>query len=215
MKYTKNAVEQLEQRFRANLINGLSGYKSANLIGTVNSERQTNLAIVSSVVHLGANPPLVAIVFRPPTVPRHSYDNIINQQYFTINQVSDEFWQQAHQTSARYDGNECEFKAVGLTPQFTDEFKAPYVGESKIKYGVKLVEVMPIKHNGTQLVIGEIVEILLPEDIVGDDGYLDISKVNTVAISGLDTYHLPSKLGRLSYAKPDCKPKQIDVELPE
>lgn len=72
MKFDTQALNQLDTRFRAHLINGLSGFKSANLIGSVDGNRQLNLSIVSSIVHLGANPPLIGMVIRPNTVPRHS-----------------------------------------------------------------------------------------------------------------------------------------------
>ena len=47
----------MEDRKRIALINSLSGFKSLNLIGTINNQGQTNLAIFNSVVHIGANPP--------------------------------------------------------------------------------------------------------------------------------------------------------------
>ena len=56
---TRGEIQSLNQRYRAQLINSLSGFKSANLIGTQDGEGKSNLAIISSVVHLGANPALV------------------------------------------------------------------------------------------------------------------------------------------------------------
>lgn len=50
-------IGTLEDRKRIALINSLSGFKSLNLIGTINNQGQTNLAIFNSVVHIGANPP--------------------------------------------------------------------------------------------------------------------------------------------------------------
>ena len=34
-------IDAMAQRFRANFINSLSGYKSANLVGTCNEQQQT------------------------------------------------------------------------------------------------------------------------------------------------------------------------------
>ena len=47
------------------LINSLGGFKSVALIGTKSEAGNTNLAIFSSIFHLGANPPLVGLIFRP------------------------------------------------------------------------------------------------------------------------------------------------------
>ena len=60
--YSKD-FDQMEKFYRAKFINSLSGVKSANLVGTVDKNGQENLSIVSSAVHIGANPPLMAIVF--------------------------------------------------------------------------------------------------------------------------------------------------------
>ena len=87
MHITKDAIESFEKDYRTHLINSLSGFKSANLIGTQDESGNTNLAIVSSVIHLGAHPPLVAMIMRPHSVPRHTFENIIQTGVFTINQV--------------------------------------------------------------------------------------------------------------------------------
>ena len=200
----------MDKRYRAMFINSLSGFKSANLIGTCNSKKQTNLAMFSSVVHLGASPALVGFIMRPNTSPnnalqeteRHTLNNIIETGSYTINQVSNDFWQQAHQTSARYKKNESEFTKVGLTPHYINGTKAPFVAESYLKYSLNLVEILPIKHNNTQMIIGEITHVLCIENAIQNDGYIDIESLNTVCLSGLDSYHETQKLSRLSYAKP-------------
>ncbi|REL25144.1 flavin oxidoreductase [Thalassotalea euphylliae] len=201
--FERDELDNLEHRYRTRLINSLSGFKSANLIGSQDVDGQLNLAIVSSVVHLGANPPLIGLVMRPNSVPRHTFANITETGLFTINQVSAEFWQAAHQTSARYAQEQSEFDVVGLTPEFLNDFDAPFVAESQLKYGVKLIEVKPIEVNNTEFVIGEIMQIHVGESAVRADGYVDIESIETVAISGLDSYHVTNRLSRLSYAKPD------------
>ncbi|MBV7296440.1 flavin reductase family protein [Enterovibrio paralichthyis] len=210
MHFNRQALDQLEDRFRARLINSLSGFKSANLIGTISDNGITNLSIVSSVFHIGANPPLVGMIIRPHSVTRDTLENIINTRQYTINQVSDRFWQQAHQCSARYDADISEFDAVGLTPEYVEGVLPPFVAESQLKYALDVREIQTLEINGTVLVIGEIGEIFVGEDAVAEDGYVDIEKIGTVAVSGLDSYHTTQRLGRLSYAKPGQEIKKID-----
>ena len=124
MHFTKAQIDALEKHTRTHLINSLSGYKSANLIGTQDLQGNTNLSIVSSVIHLGAHPPLVGMIMRPHSVPRHTFENILQSGVYTINQVNKSIYKQAHQTSARYDKEESEFDATGLTPQYFDDFTA-------------------------------------------------------------------------------------------
>ena len=209
--FTRQHINDLEQRYRARLINCLSGFKSANLLGTQDSDGNLNLAIVSSVVHLGANPPLVGLIMRPNTVVRHSFENMVETGVFTINQVSSEFWQAAHQTSARYPKSQSEFDAVGLTPEYIDDFGAPYVAESQLKYGVSLREIKHIDANNTEFVIAEIAQIHVYKTAISEDGYLDVESLGTVAVSGLDSYHVTQRLSRLSYAKPDQPADHLDV----
>ncbi|GAB4301574.1 MAG: hypothetical protein Kow0098_29700 [Ignavibacteriaceae bacterium] len=102
-----------------------------------------------------------------------------------------------------------EFEASGLTPEYTETLKVPYVKESKIKMGCRFVEEHEIKINGTIFIVGEILEVILPDDIVGEDGFIDIEKAGTIAVSGLDRYHETKRIARLIYTKPGVEPKEI------
>lgn len=202
----------MSARYRAQLVNSLSGFKSANLIGTYNGQNKNNLAMFSSVVHLGASPALVGFITRPNSVTRNTLDNILQTKKFTINQVSESFWQSAHQTAARYTADECEFQATGLSPYYIEGFSAPFVKESLLKYALTLRDIIPIQLNGTQMVIGEITDIICDDAAIKEDGYIDIESLNTVAVSGLDSYHTSKRLSRLSYAKPDSSPSEISLD---
>ncbi|MGF1704989.1 flavin reductase family protein [Enterovibrio baiacu] len=207
MHFNENRLSALESRYKARLINSLSGFKSANLVGTISANAQakgiTNLAIVSSVFHLGANPPLVGMIIRPHFVTRDTLENIEATGVYTLNQVSSSFWKQAHQTSARYDADTSEFDVTGLSEHFRENIAAPFVKESALSYALKVVEIATLAVNDTVMVIGEVTDIFVEDDAVMEDGYIDIEKLNTVAISGLDAYHVTQRLGRLAYAKPD------------
>jgi flavin reductase (DIM6/NTAB) family NADH-FMN oxidoreductase RutF len=203
MKLTKDNITALETHQRALFINSLSGFKSANLVGTTNAVQQSNLAIVSSVVHLGANPPLLGMVIRPHSVPRGTLENILENGVYTINHVHADIYKQAHQTSARYPEDVSEFDEVGLSEQWEDNFNAPFVQESRIKIGMEFRQRHTLDINGTEFIIGEIVSIQIPDEIVSEDGFISIEKAGTVAVSSLDTYHLTQTLASLSYAKPD------------
>ena len=195
----------MPDRVRAMFINSLSGFKSANLIATANEQGQTNLAMFSSVVHLGASPALIGFVMRPDNGQRHTLNNIIETGYYTINQVSTEFYRQAHQTSARYLKEQSEFDETHLTPLYIKGLSVPFVEKSKLKYAVKLQQIVPISSNNTQFIIGEIVHVICEDVVIQEDGYIDIASLGSVSISGLDAYHNSLSLGRLNYAKPDVK----------
>jgi flavin reductase (DIM6/NTAB) family NADH-FMN oxidoreductase RutF len=146
---------------------------------------------------------------RPVSVERHTYNNIKETGYYTINHIHKDIFKQAHQTSAGYDKDISEFDECGLTPEYSKNIPAPYVKESNIKIGLRFVEEQEIKFNGTIFIVGEIVEIILPDDVVSKDCYVDIERAGTIAISGLDSYHETKKIARLSYAKPGIEPKEL------
>lgn len=200
--FSYDDLMQLPSRYRGRLLNKVSGLKPANLIGTISKEGQTNLAIFNSVLHIGANPPYLGFVLRPTTVERHTYENIKETGYYTINQITSQIHQKAHQTSAKYERGVSEFEAVGLTKFYHQEFSAPFVSESHIKIGLQIEEEQYIKCNDTRLVIGKVVHLLLPEDIIAEDGDIALEKLDSVAIGGLDSYFSIQKLGRYGYAKP-------------
>ena len=206
--YTAKELGGLEKYTRINLINTISGYKPANLIGTISENKQTNLAIFSSVLHLGTNPPLFGFITRPPTeVPRHTYENIKETGVYTINHIHESFIENAHYTSAKFDRGTSEFAACRLTEEYVENFAAPFVKESVIKLGLKFVEEVPIKLNGTILIIGELEHLLLPENALPEDGNLDLNAAGDVCISGLDGYHAVEKAVRFPFARPKNVPE--------
>lgn len=196
---------------RMNLVNSLSGFKSVNLIGTTNLDgdhRVPNLSLFSSAVHLGADPALLGLVFRPVVADgktsRHTFQNLMRDGVFTVNHVHKNMVAAAHQTSASYGVEISEFEAVGLTPQYIDDFSrlAPFVLESRVKMGCRLVETIEIKANNTILVVGEIDFLLIPEKNLTETGHLNLADLETVCVEGLDSYHVATPLCRLPYARP-------------
>lgn len=210
MQIHTDQQEDFEKRDWAKFVNSLSGFKSANLIATKDSKDQHNLAIVSSAFHMGANPPLMGLLFRPARSPRHSLENIKSEKYFTLNHVNQDIYRKAHQTSARYPKELSEFDAVGLTKELNDDFPVAYVKEARIKLGMELVRVQFIPENDTELVIAKIKTVIFPKEIMSGDMHLNIAKAGTISVSGLDHYHECHSIERLSYAKPDKELSSIE-----
>ena len=197
-------ILDLDRLYRINLINAISGFKSLNLIGTKSADGNPNVAIFSSVIHMGSNPPLLGFIMRPLPYKRDTYPNIKETGFYTINHVNEQIFKQAHQTSAKYEKGISEFEECGLTEEYLKDFSAPFVKECSIKIGLSYVEEYPIKANNTILIIGKVEHLIVPENIIEDTGHLNIQSANTLTMSGLDTYFKTKKLERLAYAH---KPK--------
>ena len=205
--FTQADIQSLEKYYRANLINSVSGYKPANLIGTVSKSGKTNLAVFSSVVHLGADPALLGFIVRPSTVARHTYENIRETKVYTINHIHESFVEKAHFTSAKFERDVSELDACRLTPEYLKGFAAPFVQESRVRIGMSFLEEVPIVHNGTTLIIGKIEHLLLPEEIIAGDGQAQLDKVKDVCISGLESYNSVSAFKKFGYARVKDLPK--------
>lgn len=201
-KFDLEILKGMERRFRATLINSLPGVKCLQLIGSRSEQGVLNLAPFNSIVHIGANPGLLGFILRPTTVDRHTWNNIKTSSFFTLNAVTERLRDAAHQSSAKYDAETSEFDAVGLTPHFEESFSAPYVLESPVKVGLQFEEDHFIEANGTRLVVGRVVEILLPPGQPREDGFLDPHILGLVGVCGLNSYHAVGAGVQREYARP-------------
>jgi len=206
-QFDSEQLAQLDASYRRNLINCLPGYKPLLLIGTQNEAGITNLALFSQIIHLGAAPPLIGVLFRPHTVKRDTLENILATRSFTLNQVLPEWHVQAHWTTANW--GESEFDATGLKEERKANFPAPFVEGSPVQLACLLEEVQTLQINQTVLVLGRIEQVYVAENGLREDGTLDYDALGTVAVTGLDEYHQGQSLGRLSYAKPSHYPSKI------
>jgi len=211
MKYfDKRYIASLDHLYRVNLVNSSSGFKSANLIATKSKEGVSNVAVFSSVIHLGSNPPLLGFIVRPTTVPRNTYENIKATGYYTINHIHEAIIEDAHHCSAKYDASISEFSMTGLKEVYDHNCKAPFVKGAPVQLQMEFKEEHHFKINGTIMIIGEIVGMYVKEELLKDDGFVDLSQGKITAINGLDTYTIPTIKTRLPYQRPKKTVKQIN-----
>ncbi|WP_159023638.1 flavin reductase family protein [Formosa sp. L2A11] len=201
MIYNKEDIKALDRITRLKIINSVSGIKPANLIGTINNQGKTNLAIFSSVVHLGSDPALLGFIARPQTADvGHTIRNIKENEMYTINHIHPEFIEKAHYTSAKFESEISEFERCKLTEEYITDFKAPFVKESNFKIGLRFKEALDIKLNGTTLIIGEIEHLIIPDNALLN-GDIDLEATNSIGISGLNSYYTLKKIENHPYVR--------------
>ncbi len=202
MHLTNKDIAVAEHAYRLNLINSITGIKPGNMIGTIGENGVTNLAVFSSVVHLGSHPPLLGFILRPEQeVRRHTWENIQYSGCFTINHIQQGIIEKSHYTSVKFDETVSEFDACKLNEEYIEGFPAPFVAESNIKIGLKFRDIIPIPLNNTSLVIGEIEHVIVPDEAVAQNGRIDLSKANSVGISGLNRYYDLKLIKEFPYAR--------------
>ncbi len=201
MQLNSKDISQLDRVKRLKIINSITGIKPGNLIGTTSGEGVSNLAVFSSVVHLGSNPSLLGFVSRPQTSDTgHTLTNILQTGVYTINHIHPDLVEKAHFTSAKFPTSTSEFDVCSLTEEYANNFQAPFVKESSFKMGMCLKEVIDIELNGTVLVIGEVNQIIIPDSAFVDND-IDLEASCSVGISGLNTYYTLKKIGKFPYAR--------------
>ena len=201
-------IKKLEKTKRLKLINSITGVKPANLIGTKNKGGISNLAIFSSVVHLGSKPPLLAFVTRTSKdVNRNTLNNILETKYYTINQIQKEFVKNAHYTSAKFNENISEFEMCKIEEENIDDFFAPFVKKSNLKIGMELKEMIPIKSNDSTLVVGQVMKIIIDKSFLKNDFMFDLEKSGSIAIGGLNEYFTIKNLDHFPYVRLNDFPK--------
>jgi flavin reductase (DIM6/NTAB) family NADH-FMN oxidoreductase RutF len=188
---------------RLNLVNCVTGYKSANLIGTVSTEGNLNVAVFSSVTHLGSEPPLLGFILRPTTVPRDTYKNIKETGFFTVNHITEEMIADAHHTSSSYEEHISEFDKTNLEPEFIDNNKVPFVKGSPVQLLCKYVNEYKIEENDCLHIIASIETIYVDEKVLKEDLWIQLDLGKVVTINGLDGYCVPKLSDRFHYARPD------------
>ena len=201
--FNEEDILQMPKVKRLNIINSITGIKPANLISTIDERNRHNLAIFSSVVHLGSNPALIGFILRPQQkIRRHTYENILENGYYTINHLPNHKTLEGHYTSAKFDKETSEYDVCHFTPEFQHEFPVPYVKESFLKMGLKHVESIPIKYNGTVMIVGKILQVYVAKSSLSEEGYINLEEAKSVGISGLNTYYDLKKIASYPYARP-------------
>jgi len=191
--------------YRLNIINSCTGYKSANLIATKSEKGLINLAVFNSVIHLGSNPPIIGFILRPTTVPRHTFQNLKETGVFTVNHIHYSQIEDAHHTSAKYPQEVSEFDETNLEEEFKNGISAPFVKESPLQLACSYLNEYHIKENDTLMIVGQIEHIFMKDEMLENDGWIDLEKGGVVSINGLEGYALPKLLERFPYARPKVK----------
>jgi flavin reductase (DIM6/NTAB) family NADH-FMN oxidoreductase RutF len=203
MKYfNETDIINLDHLYKINLVNSCSGYKSANLIGSKSKDGIENVAVFSSVTHIGSSPAMFGFFLRPTTVFRNTYENIKETGCYTINHIHKGITEQAHHTSAKYDAEVSEFDVTHLNSEYKNDFFAPFVESVPVQLAMEYVEEYQIKANNTILVIGKIAGLYINEELIEEDGFVDLEKAKVAAINGLDGYAIPKSNSRYGYQRP-------------
>ena len=161
------------------------GVHPAVLIGTYDEERRPNVATVSWTGICCSRPPCVAVSLRAAT---KTHGCLKARGAFTVN-VPDERHVAFVDLAGTWSGREADkFAMGGLTAAASERVDAPYVAELPLVLACRLREAHELGLH--TLFVGEIVDVLADEEILGPNGLPDVERLRPLTwASGNGAYY--------------------------
>ena len=157
--------------------------------------KNPNVATVAWTGIVNTHPAMTYISLRPS---RHSHEIISKTREFTINLVTRDIVRKTDSCGV-YSGAHCDkFKKFGLTPEKSFKTKAPLIKESPVSIECRVEKIIPL---GTHdMFLAKILCVNVEENLINEDGKLELSKAKLVAYSHGDYLELGKKIGSFGYS---------------
>jgi len=179
-----------------NPFNSLVVPRPIGWISSVDGEGNVNLAPYSFFNGVSYRPPTVMFASGHGEVEddglKDSVRNIIETGEFVHNFSTWDTREAMNLSSATTAKNVDEMAAAGLTPEPSELVKAPRVKEAPIHFECKLIHHLDLPNtsgNSTYTVVfGEVIGIHIADELINDEGRIDIGKLHPIARMGYQDY---------------------------
>ncbi len=163
------------------------------IVGTYDKNGKPNLANVAWGGICCSQPPAVAISLRKAT---YSYENIKKNEAFTVNVLSSQDIVKADFYGMVSGKDTNKFEVTNITPVKSELINAPYGKEFPLILECKLINTIEIGTH-TQF-IGEILDVKADENVLAENGRMDITKVKPALYGHADRkyYAVGEELGK-------------------
>jgi flavin reductase (DIM6/NTAB) family NADH-FMN oxidoreductase RutF len=159
------------------------------VIGSYDKDNKPNMMTVAWGGVCSSNPPSVSISLRKAT---YSHGNITARKAFTVNVPSIDHVKEADHFGMVSGRNEDKIAKAKLTAVKSEKVDAPYIEEFPLTLMCKVIQVHEIGMH-TQF-IGEIVDVLADDSVMGKDGLPDLEKVAPlIFVPGSSKYYTTGK----------------------
>lgn len=154
------------------------------VVGTYDEHENPNIMAVSWGGMVCSDPPCVSISVRKV---RHTYPNLMANMAFTVNIPSKHQIKEADLTGVASGKRMNKFDEAGLTPKKYKDIHAPYVEEFPVSMICKVVNIIEL---GVHIMfIGEVIDVLVDESMLDENGIPDISKIEPFAFNSADRHY--------------------------
>lgn len=184
-------LTKMEKERKIALIQSIVGPRAVHLIGTKSSQGLSNLAVFNSIMHLGSDPALIGLFFRPGI--RHTLQNLMDTGYCSLNAAPPDKVIAIHETRKPWEHS--EFETCGFTEVYHPHHFVPFVKESSLHALLKLENILSVEANNTSIAVLRVEAVFVEAENMDTDGAVAFMKQNWLLSRGLDTYfELGSKI---------------------
>lgn len=129
---------------------------------------------------------------------RYSYDIIKNSGVFCINLVNEDLVYATDYCGVRSGKNEDKFKSMNLEKEKATNFDCPIIKKSPVVLECKVEKIEELGSH--DMFIAKILNVLVDEDYIDENGRLDLEKCNLVTYSHGEYFKVGKKLGKFGYS---------------
>lgn len=153
---------------------------------TVGTDGVNNLAPFSFFTVVSSDPPMVllSLEFLDGGLPKDSAANIEATGEFVVNIAPSAYARAVDLTSQPFDAHVDEFTLAGLTPVPSLHVRPARVAEAPISLECRLHTTL--QPGSDRLVIGEVVAFHVARRVLGDDGRIDVARLDPLGRTAAD-----------------------------
>lgn len=180
------------------------------LASTVDDKGNVNLSPFSFFNLFSTNPPV--LIFAPNRrlrdgTNKHTYLNIKSTNEVVINIVDYNMAEQMSLSSCEYPEGVNEFVKAGFDELPSDIVTPPRVKQAKVSFECKVLQVIELgeEKGAGNLILCKVLKMHIAEDILNEQGFIDMLKTDWIARSGGDWYVRANKESMFLLPKPNIK----------
>lgn len=167
----------------------------AVMISCQREGEKPNIVTVAWAGTICSDPAMVSISVRPE---RYSHAIIMETKEFVINLTTKELCRATDFCGVRSGKDVDKFAQMHLTPQESQQVKAPGIKESPVNIECRVIEV---KHLGTHdMFIAKVLAVTVDDAYMDSKGKFDLNSADLVAYSHGEYFGLGKKIGKFGYS---------------
>jgi flavin reductase (DIM6/NTAB) family NADH-FMN oxidoreductase RutF len=154
-------------------------------VTSVNADGVVNAAPFSYFTGISSQPPIIAVaVGERRGEPKDTMRNIESGEEFVVNVVNEGIAEQMVQASNDYPADVSEIDATGLKTVPSEVVVPPRIAESPVHLECRLREIVRLDGVPGGLILGEVVRYHAAEEVLDENGIVDISKLKPLGRLG-------------------------------